>query len=178
MPRGEYETYVFTVDNTNVGLITLQQDIIDRFNVTGLVGAEAQAATAGTRERKAHSRKVYTNRNTASTTRTVNVARTLSADIKRKNRVNTGKKIKVPLDLVSTSSTTTGTGTVARQTARFTTINFPQRASNYQVARWINTHFAANKPSYFITPNGARFPVNIPQILNQTTGEPDTTPTP
>lgn len=175
MPRGSWGVYKMVVDNVDVGLIALQQDVIDRFNITGLTAPDT--STGVTRERKAHQRKVYTNRNTASTTRTINVQRVVVADIKRKNRVNSGKKIKVPLDLTSTaaSSGTGTTGTTARQTQRMTTINFPLKASNYQVARWINVNFTANKPSYFITPAGARFPVNIPAIAAQTAGE-DTTP--
>lgn len=169
MPRGSYESYIFTVDNVNVGVITLNSDVMNRFNITGLTTLEAAAATAGTKRVRPHERRVFQNRNTASTTKNTTVSAFRRADIKRKNRTNAGKKIKVPLGFPLTDNTPSG----RRAQPRMTTINFPLRASNYQVARWINVHFTANKPSFFVTPAGAKFPVNIPQIIAQTAGEDD-----
>lgn len=168
MARGKFESFIFAVDGVNVGTITLNKDVMDRFGITGLTTLEAAAATAGTKKIGPYDRKVFASRNNQTTNKTVTVGAFRRANVKRKNRVNTGKKIKVPLDY---PVVTAPSGKPGQE--RMTTINFPLRASNYQVARWINTHFASHKPNYFITPAGARFPVGIPQILEQTTGEGD-----
>lgn len=173
MARGAYTVAQMVIEGTNLGLMNLRPDVIDRFGIS--LTTIAPTATTGTRERTAHVRQIYSNSNTASTTRTTSVNRTLIADVKRKNKVNSGKAIKVPTDLNSTPSRpapAAGTTPVpAKVTPRMTVIRFPHKASNYQIARWINLYFTANKPAYFITPAGARYPVNVPEILAATAGE-------
>lgn len=171
MARGKFEAYLFTVDGFTVGSIVLNADVVERFGITGLTTLEEASASGETKRVEPYSRRVFASRNNETTTKQTTVRAFTRAKTHRKNRINSGKKIKVSLGY-ALSSVTAG----KKPTERYTTINFPLKASNYQIARWINTNFTSHKPSSFITPAGARFPVNIPQILAQTAGETEVEP--
>ena len=177
MPRGEYLSFPMIVDNVVIGLITATADIIERFNIPDAVVQFELPGT--TRTRKAYERRVYSNANDITAEATTNVERVVKAYVPEKNRVNTGKKIKVPTGLRSIPASATGAAASGANAGnpRLATFNFPHGASNYQVARWITVNIpAARRPAYFITPAGAKKRTNVAALPAQTAGE-TTTPT-
>ena len=153
--------------------VVVTGDQADYFNITGAVSTSDDDGTAITprqRERAAHTRSVYSSV-TDATPREITVGRSIWYDTPTAStRFTQGKAIKVP-----TAMTTT------RGNVRFTTIHMPAAATNLAIARWINTKFTAHKPSYFLTPAGARHPVNVaaPPGADVNPGnDDDATPTP
>jgi hypothetical protein len=64
-----------------------------------------------------------------------------------------GKNIQVPTEIPRRPGSTE---------MRMKTIRVPNKASNYAIAVWIKKGFdAAKRPTYFLTPSGKRYPVNV-----------------
>lgn len=177
MARGEYISFPMVVDDIVVGLITTTGDVADRLNIPSTV-LEYEIPGVS-RTRKPHERKVYTNASATSNIATTQVDRVVKTYIPDKNRINSGKKIKVPSGLRSVPTSITGDAAAAPNagSVRMMTLNFPNRASNYQVARWLTVNIPeTRRPQYFITPSGARRRTNVAAAPAQTAGE--TAPTP
>lgn len=155
MPNAYKELPMF-LDNVFLGLIGIREDQIDYFGIV-----ETTAIPSITTGRKQHQRNIFSERldDENTITRTVRVNRSNKPRNREKRRVNAGKKIKLPTELVSTPSVTTGT--TAKSTVRNTTINFPGNVSNYEIARWLNAKVVSHKPTFFYSPSGARQPINV-----------------
>ena len=156
----QYKQFPMIINTVFIGIVSMRDDQVDYFGVN--ITAPIPASTKG---RKAHTRNLYSKRlDDETATRQVQVGRSLKARDRQKNRVNSGKKIKVPTQLTSTPSASAvdgdGNPITRLPQIRMTTINFPNRASNSEIAIWINNNFTTKKPDYFITSAGARHAVN------------------
>lgn len=172
MARGEYISFPMVVDNVPVGLITTTADIADRLNIPDTV---LQYELPGVnRNRKSHERRIYTNASANDSIATTQVDNVVKVYTPEKNRINSGKKIKVPSGLRSVPTSLTGAAATAPNagTARLMTINFPHGASNYQIARWLTVNIPeTRRPAYFITPSGAKKRTHVAAAPAQTAGE-------
>lgn len=155
MPNA-YQTIPMFLDNVFLGLIGIRDDQLDYFGI--VEATEVPSITGG---RKQHQRNIFSERldDGTTVTRTVRVNRSNKPRNREKRRINAGKKIKLPTELTSTPSV--AAGTTAKPTIRNTIINFPGNASNYEIARWLNTKIVSHKPKFFYTPSGARQPINV-----------------
>lgn len=180
MARGSYVSIPMIVDNVVVGLITTTADVIDRFDIPDAV--VSYEIPGENRRRKAHTRKIYASAaNEAPTGTVTNVKDVVKVYVPDKNRINAGKKIKLDTGFRSVPPSVTGAAATAENagSVRYATWNFPNGASNYQIARWLTVNVpAARRPAYFITPSGARRRLNVAAAPGQTTGEgaPDPAP--
>lgn len=177
MARGEYISFPMLVDDNVVGLITTTADIADRLNIPDSV---LQYEVPGVnRTRKPYERKVYTNASATTHIATTQVKNVIKVYTPQKNRINSGKKIKVPSGLRSVPSSLTGAAATAPNagSVRLMTINFPHGASNYQIARWMTVNIPeTRRPQYFITPSGNKKRTNVAAAPAQTAGEGENNP--
>jgi hypothetical protein len=155
-------------------VVQVNGDQVDRFNILGAVAGAGDGTTEIQPQivtrRGGGTRYIYNGANDTSpesrvqsSSRSVRV-RTIE------NKFKKGKEIKVPLGLRTPNGN-----------ERFTTFHFPAAASHYVIAVFIKTKFRANKPSYFLTPSGARHPVNVavlPDLNPRDTGDGDPAPAP
>ena len=145
-------------------------DRVLRFNVKegvatrfGIV-ADTTEAEAKLRSRKAHTRTLYDDAGVARSD-TVNVERSTWYDISGGvSDFGAGKPFKIPLGLKTTKGI-----------ERYVVIRIPGKATNFAVANWIDKKFVRNKPNHFITPNGRRYPTNVPTVADLNPGEEETT---
>lgn len=157
-----YNEYAMKVDNIYLGLVVVRDDVKARFNIT--FTAEETDIPPELRYRKQHRRNLYADADATAAPTSSQVDRTPKAYVPTKRNIRSGKKIRIPTGLLSvppSSSTATAAGATRPGNMRFATISFPGSASNFEIARWLNTKLAAHKPAYFITPAGARFPIRV-----------------
>lgn len=173
MARGQYIEIPMVVDSVVVGLITMRQDMVDRFDIPSeVVSFELPGIN---RKRKAHERRVYLNANDA-TPQPINskVKDVIFVYRPEKNRINSGKKIKLDTGLRSKPPSLTGAAADDPNagSVRYATANFPHGASNYQIARWLTINIPENRrPNHFVTPSGARRRTAVAAAPGQTAGE-------
>lgn len=134
--------------------INVSKAIKDYFNITASAATTSQATL---RKRKAHTRRVF-NRDTLDVTvkSQAGVRDAEWYDTKnQRGRRGSGKLIKIPTELpYNAAAPSSG--------FRLVSTRVPATATNYVIANWINTKFTAHKPSYFLTPSGVKYPVNVP----------------
>ena len=153
------------IGSGRVARFNVREDILDYFNIA----EDTKEPEAKLRRRKAHTRSLYDGLTDTSRTST-NVEASEWYDVSGGvSRFGAGKPIKVPTELK--------TGTTGRETVRHVVIRVPQSATNFAIATWIDLKFFAHKPSYFITPNGRRYPTNVPRVSDVDPGD-DVTPPP
>lgn len=171
MPR-TYNEYTMRVDNVYLGLVVVRDDIKARFNID--FTPEETNIPPELRYRKQHRRNTYVDSDAISTTISVQVEKTARAYVPTKRNIKSGKRVKLPTGLLSVPPSRTGgtTGVARPGNMRFATFLFPGSASNFEIARWLNTKLVAHKPEYFITPAGARFPIRVAALAAAVAGPP------
>lgn len=178
MPRGEYVSFPMILENVVLGLITTTADIADRLNLPSTL---LEMEVPGTNRRtKSHERKVYDNSGAEQSEATANVDAVVRVYTPDKNRINSGKKIKVPSGFRSVPTSVTGDAATRPNagTARLMTLNFPHGRSNYQIARWMTLNIPeSRRPAYFITPAGKKRRTSVAAAPAQTAGETNPNPT-
>jgi hypothetical protein len=149
------------IGSDRVVRFNVKEDVITRF---GIVEDTAEPK-AILRARKAHTRSLY-DASGAARSDTVNVERSTWYDISGGVAdFGAGKAIKIPLGFKT-----------AKGIERYTTIRIPAKATNFAIASWIDKKFVRNKPNHFITPNGRRYPTNVPTVADLNPGEDNTPP--
>ena len=142
---------------------------VARFNVKDTVAdyfgiaVDTVETEATLRRRKSHTRSLYDGlSNTVRTTTNVEASEwyDVSGGV---SEFGAGKPIRIPSALK--------TGAAGRETIRYVTVRVPGSATNFAIATWINKKFTKNKPSYFYTPNGRRYPTNVPTVADVDPGD-------
>ena len=155
MPAKTTSLLAFELSSTVKVGINVRSDVIAYF---GINAAAMQFTTVTrTRNKDGKSRSTYVGGINDATAVNTAVKMTTYSDVN--GRPQKGRS---HLKLITIPTTRT----TPRGTIRTVRIHFPSRASNYAIAMWINNHFSANKPNFFLTPAGRRYPVNVPNVAN------------
>lgn len=153
------------IGSNRVVRFNLKEEVIEYFGLT----VDTTEPEAPLRRRKAHTRSLYDGLSATARTST-NVAASEWYDVKAASAFGSGKPIKVPTKLLS--------GPDGRETIRHVIIRVPADATNFAVATWIDKKFTKNKPGYFYTPNGRRYPTDVPAVADVDPGDDATPPAP
>lgn len=123
-----------------IGSVLIAKDVVDYFNMPAPTGADAALVE---RNRKAHSRRVYTDKaDTVGKAVAVEASKWYSAP--RIAKGGTGTAVRIPTELTTTSGNT-----------RFATIRFPSNAVTGAISAFLHAKCVLHKPSFFIM-NGNR----------------------
>lgn len=145
---------VIDIGSSRVVRFNVREDIMTYFGIT----EDTTEPEAILRRRKAHTRSLYDGL-TGTARTTTNVEASEWYDVTSISAFGSGKPIKVPTALKS------------KELTRYVVIRVPASATNFAIATWIDKKFTKNKPSYFYTPNGRRYPTNIPTVADVDPGD-------
>lgn len=137
--------------------------IIEYFGI--IVVGDAAAAKSYLRKRKPHERKIHQKGTiNATVVRTVSVEGAEFPDMRTPEAgFIAGKLIKIPTQLNSDPAD-------PNSSFRMVSLRTPSIATNYCIAMWMNQVFVTKKPTYFLTPSGRKYPVNVPIIADPNPG--------
>lgn len=161
MAFNTYEVYPMVLNNVFIGMIGLRSDQKRYFGIPEPTAAE-EAKVHYQGEIAAHKRNIFSKRLDEETpTRQININKVTNIDRDRSKTVASrgGKPIKIPTQRTSTPAapeTTDANNPPPARTpsTRYTTIKFPQAASNGEISRWLHAKCVQKKPLIFKTPAG------------------------
>ena len=138
-----YKPVSVDVGSNRAELMQVRDDVITYFGFT----ISTDTNNVVTRSRKQHTRSKYDGLGDT-TAETVNVERSTWQAIKQAARVGSGKAVRVPTKLTTSSENT-----------RFVTIRFPYSANIAAISKFLYAVDVAKRPEYFVMASGAKYPV-------------------
>lgn len=161
MANNTYEVYPMVLNNVFIGMIGLRSDQKRYYGIPEPT-AQEEAKVHYQGEIAGHRRNIFSKRlDDQNPTRTIEIKKVTAIDRDRSKTVASrgGKPIKIPTQLQSTPAAIPSTDAnnpppPRTPSTRYTTIKFPQAASNGEISRWLHAKCVEKKPLIFKTPAG------------------------
>lgn len=154
-----YKPVEMDIGSGRTALIGIREDVITYFGIAESTGGSVVVQ----RTRKEHTRSNFDGVGDTTSEQAIRVERSTWWSVKRMQSRGAGIAVRVP----------TGKKSGERENPRFTTIRFPANAVIGAISDFLHTKCTANKPTFFIMPSGARYPVVNVSASDVNPGESD-----